>query len=139
VRALRRWRELCAGDRVLLLRAVAWLAAVRLMLSALPFQRVRDWTARASGARRPPAHSAEKVRWAVLVASRWLPGTRCLPRALVLEALLRQTGLSCDLRIGVAKDADGALVAHAWVDHEGAPFLPDEDLSSYAPLSPLPQ
>jgi hypothetical protein len=56
----------------------------------------------------------------------------------VLQALLREAGLSCELRIGVAKDAAGGLVAHAWVDYEGAPFLADEDLSPYTPLSSLP-
>lgn len=119
------------------MRAVAWLAAVRLMLSALSFQRVRDWTARPSGTRRPPAHSAEKVRWAVLAASRWLPGTRCLPRALVLQSLLCQAGLPCELRIGVAKDESG-FRAHAWVECDGAPPLLGEDLSRYSPFSSLP-
>ncbi len=125
-------------QRALLARAAVWLVLARLGLATLPFLRVRALCERASRGLPLAGRRASDIRWAVLAVARRLPGTRCLPRALALQALLRQAGVASELRIGVAKDARGGLVAHAWVDREGEPFLGDEDLAPYTPLSPLP-
>ena len=45
-------------------------------------------------------------------------GTRCLPRSLVLWALLRRQGFSPALRFG-ARNTDGRFEAHAWVEYQG--------------------
>ena len=112
---------------------------VRLGLAVLPFAaRARALRSAPRAASRWRAAPPSEIRWAVLAAARRLPGTRCLPRALALQALLRQAGVASELRIGVAKDPRGGLVAHAWVDCGGEPFLADEDLSPYTALSPLP-
>jgi hypothetical protein len=89
------------------------------------------------GGRRVRGCPTDSIRWAVLAAARRVPGTRCLPRALVLQALLREAGLAPDLRIGVTRDAGGGLTAHAWVECEGRPVLEHEDLDGFAALSPL--
>lgn len=136
MRAFRRFRQLSKSERSLLVRALAWLVLARAMLLVRPFHRVRDLPARASRNPRLTGHSASEIRWAVLAASRRLR-TRCLPRALALQALLRQAGIASDLRIGVAKDSRGGLKAHAWVERDGEPFLRDEDLSPYIPLAPF--
>jgi hypothetical protein len=53
-----------------------------------------------------------------------LPGdTRCLTQALVLRALLTRRGLPSTLVIGAC--AAPAFAAHAWVELEGRPLLPD--------------
>ena len=125
-------------QRALLARAALWLVLARLGLATLPFLRVRALCERASRGRPLAGRPASEIRWALLAAARRLPGTRCLPRALALQALLRQAGVESELRIGVAKDRQGGLVAHAWVDRAGEPFLADEDLTAYTALSPLP-
>ncbi len=136
--AVARLVRLDPGQRVLLARATVWLVLVRLALATLPFLRVRALCERASRGQPLAGRPASEIRWAVLAAARRLPATRCLPRALALQALLRQAGIESELRIGVAKDPRGGLVAHAWVDREGQPFLADEDLTPYTALSPLP-
>ena len=133
-----RYRELNREQRALLARAAVWLMLARLGLAVLPFPRVRALCARASTRRSLKGRSASEIRWAVLAAARRLPGVNCLPRALVLQALLQQAGIASDLRIGVATDPQKGLTAHAWVDCDGKPFLADEDLSPYTPLAPLP-
>ena len=136
--ALARLVRLGPEQRALLARAAVWLVLARLGLATLPFLRVRALCGRASRGLPLVGRPASEIRWAVLAVARRLLGTRCLPRALALQALLRQAGVASELRIGVAKNPQGSLVAHAWVDCDGEPFLPDEDVSPYAPLSPLP-
>lgn len=45
----------------------------------------------------------------------------CLRRALTLQKMLAQRGISADLKIGVRKEA-GQLSAHAWLEHQGKPI-----------------
>jgi hypothetical protein len=91
------------------------------------------WAERASRGRALQARSQAEIRWAVSAAARRLPGTRCLPRALALQALLRQAGIASELRIGVAK-AGEELAAHAWVECEGRALTDGEELGGYHPL-----
>jgi hypothetical protein len=50
-------------------------------------------------------------------AGRYVPGSTCLSRSLVLTWLLRGNGVAADVRIGV-KTA-GGFGAHAWVENGG--------------------
>jgi hypothetical protein len=47
----------------------------------------------------------------------------CLRRAVVLHYLLRKAGRPADLVIGVKRDEQQALAAHAWLSREGMPYL----------------
>ena len=134
MRALRRLVGLERRERGLLARAFVLLVLARLSLRLLSFQRVRSLFDRLSSRPRLRGCPPETIRWALLAAAHRLPGTRCLPRALVLQALLREAGLDPDLRIGVTRDAGGGLTAHAWVECEGRPVLEHEDLDGYTEL-----
>jgi hypothetical protein len=91
---------------------------------------------RRAAARLAPRSAVASRRLAVLVAAAApaLPGTsRCLPRAIALEALLLGAGRSAELRIGVApRYAGGRLDAHAWVEVDGVAL--DEHQSAYVAL-----
>ncbi len=56
-----------------------------------------------------------------------IPGdTRCLARSLVLTRLLARRGIEAKLVIGARPQPE--FLAHAWVEHGGAPVLdPGED------------
>lgn len=56
----------------------------------------------------------------------------CLPRSLVLWAMMRRAGLAADLRIGVQKKAD-VFAAHAWVEYAGVP-VNEQSSGQYAPI-----
>ncbi|MGH9801066.1 MAG: lasso peptide biosynthesis B2 protein, partial [Blastocatellia bacterium] len=59
---------------------------------------------------------ADTIARLVSSASRYsLVGANCLPQALVLWLLLRRSGISSELRIGVRKESD-KFEAHAWVE-----------------------
>lgn len=63
----------------------------------------------------------------------------CLPRALVTSHLLARMGIPCELRLGVAKKADGTPEAHAWVEHEGRVLDPTpEETRRFCDFGSLP-
>ena len=75
------------------------------------------------------------VVWAVTVASRYIPGVKCLARALATKVLLAHQGYICELRLGVAKNEKGQLEAHAWVESQGRIVIGGlRDLPRYTPL-----
>lgn len=53
---------------------------------------------------------------------------RCLPRALLLAALLRRRGIAADLWLGARVGGD--FDAHAWVEIDGAPINEAADLEA---------
>jgi hypothetical protein len=65
-----------------------------------------------------PQRAAEIVH-AVRIAGRVIGRATCLTRALSAKLLMSWEGLDADLKIGIARDADGRLISHAWVEHEG--------------------
>ncbi len=77
--------------------------------------------------------------WAVGAAGRRLfPEKPCLPQALAVLYGLRRRQLPAELRIGVARDSESGLLAHAWVDSEGKTVIGDLPAAgTYTPLPPL--
>ena len=86
-----------------------------------------------------PYDTERAARWAraVVRASRYgVAEPRCLVRAVALQRLLRAHGVvGSTIRIGV-RWSEGAFIAHAWVEHEGA-ILGDTaaNTASFAPLA----
>ena len=95
-------------------------------------------TTRAILRRVTPSSSLGTVRLAQIVisAARALPGaTTCLPRALVLEALLCADGRAAELRIGLAPRAGAPKPeVHAWVELSGQAVAEDVSRYTTAPL-----
>ena len=129
-----------AEDRALLLGAMWWVGAVRFGLWLVPFgtlQRALERMARSS-AKLPVADqdSINRVTWALKVASRIVPSATCLTQALAAQVMLGRRAQPIDLRIGVAKTAEGRLEAHAWVELEGRIVIGEQnDLTRYTLLS----
>jgi hypothetical protein len=137
-------KRLLSRDGPLFVESAVLLAVVRLALLVLPFRASMFVVNRASGsfdrAQPPSASDIERVKWAVLRASRVIPGGRhCLTRALAAKVLFGIKGRTADLRIGVAKSHAGHLTAHAWLESDGAPIfgLSDTELGEYTLLPQL--
>jgi hypothetical protein len=124
---------------------VVW---VRLALWRWPYASVRARLARRTAARRaagarPAAAMKEPAAfaWAVRATARRVPKASCLTQALALESWLAEQGVDTDVRIGVARRADGSFEAHAWVEHEGRVLigaLPDMERFSVLPSGTQP-
>jgi hypothetical protein len=111
--AITKFLRLSRGERALLLRAVWWLAIIRLALGILGYRRltaVLEERLNRPRVDQPPS----KLIWAVRAAARAHLGSRCLSQGLCLHYLLARAGHDSCLRIGVSGGARD-FGAHAWV------------------------
>ena len=130
------WR-LSGSDRRLLLEAVVLLAAYRVALWMLSWDRVA--ALRSSRDKSPSKQlSIERLEWAVRTASRRIPGANCLTAALALHHLMSRAGYDSIVHIGVAKTPARGFEAHAWVEHDGVTMLSSaNEIAHYARLLAL--
>ena len=138
MRSLYKFVLLEPSERRFLLRTGLLLWAARLGLWLLPLPTLRRLLAkvRPSESIAPEGSTKiEKIVWAVVVASRYVPAATCLTQALAGQILLAQHGEPALLQIGVAKNEAGNLVAHAWVENRGRIVIGDSrDLFRYTRL-----
>ena len=141
-RRLRRILALSWRDRWLLTRAALLLVGIRLGLILMPFQRVARVLERLGKARRSPSdgdrEDIDRIVSAVALTSGYVPGVKCLERALAAKVLLSSRGHPVDLRIGVDRGRAQQLEAHAWLEDDGTIVIGDvEDLDRYTRLPVL--
>lgn len=137
MKRLGKFLRLTRSERRLLLSAALLLGAIRLGLWLLPFQTLRRFLVRSTGKTQLQAArvSVGRVVWAVEVVNSYMPGVKCLARALATQALLRQYNHQAHIRIGVARSQKGQLQAHAWVESQGRIVSGGlRDLWRYTPL-----
>ncbi len=130
----------------MLIKSIWLLWSMHIGLWLLPSRTLRRLSARLT--RSTPASrlgedgAIDRVAWALAAASRVVPGTTCLSRALGSQILLAERGVQADLHLGVAIDQHG-FRAHAWVKSGdriigGAPEL-IEQFTSLPPLGGEPR
>lgn len=131
--------QLKAKDRQLLINTYLLLALVRLGLWLLSFQTLRQFLAKINQASFPERETTElnQVIWAVDLTSRYqLGGVKCLARALTTQLMLSRRGYSAELRIGVVKQENNQLLAHAWVESNGEVVI--GKMNNLADFKPFP-
>ncbi|MFT3926106.1 MAG: lasso peptide biosynthesis B2 protein [Myxococcales bacterium] len=123
LRSLSRLGRRSPREQLLVVEAAAHLVAAKAMLKLLPFEHWRSQLAREpvqGSAVLPSAPRLSELAWAVNgVGARFPERLNCLPRALATRWMMQRRGWSSSLEIGVARDAQGNLEAHAWIEHEG--------------------
>jgi hypothetical protein len=101
--------------------------AMKVGLYLLPFNRLRTWMAHSSQPDGKPQdiNDLYTIILAIERISQFLAPLRinCLPQALVGHRLLRQKGFNVQLKIGVLKNYDDQLTAHAWLEVQGQVVL----------------
>jgi hypothetical protein len=134
LKTLHKFLCLARKDREVLIRALFTVAAIRVGLWLLPFRVLRRLLARKTQV--PVAvYGVDSIVWAVTTASRYVPVATCLTQALAAQLLLARQGYSAELTIGVAKNREGRLEAHAWLVNQGQVVIGGgEDLSRYKPF-----
>ncbi|MDP9485753.1 MAG: lasso peptide biosynthesis B2 protein [Actinomycetota bacterium] len=138
------WR-LSAADRRLLIEATLLLGMVAPGLRLLPFETVRRLMARAAQtlarSQKSDDDSAKRAVWAVMAASRYVPRAGagvCLTQALAAQTMLARRGHPALLRIGVVKDEERRLQAHAWLESGGEVVIGGAaNLERFVPLPTL--
>ena len=106
----------------LFLEAVLWLGLARLAVLLVPFRRLAphlgtlSYETPAINPALPHIARTVSIAQAIQRAARNLPWEcQCLVQAIAGKAMLRRRGLPSTLYLGVAKDEDAKLCAHAWL------------------------
>ena len=117
-----KWKRLSSAEKRVLLQAIFLIRFVSLGLHLMSMKRIHAMLGRLFGNRGPvkrdgkPVLSADQIaRLVRIAASRGPAQPTCLPRAMVLWALLRRHGIDAGIRFGVRK-IDNEIEAHAWVE-----------------------
>lgn len=126
--------------RRLYIKAVLLIGFFRAVLNVFPFRRTVALIKRLEtlGRVRQQA-SPEDLAAAIRLASGALLRERpCLPQAMALHLLYRRRQIDSKLVIGVRRDREGHLTAHAWVVRGGYVVIGGlPDLREYVPLPDL--
>jgi Transglutaminase-like superfamily len=117
-----RLRQLSWAERWLLVEAGCWLGVTSLAVRLLPLRWIvlllRQHLAKSSPIATPSARHApvRRIGWAVETMGRALPWEcTCLVQALAGKGMLRRRGVPSTLYLGVARQGQTALTAHAWL------------------------
>jgi Transglutaminase-like superfamily len=141
MKRLVKFLQLGWSDRLLLITTAFLLGAIRLALWLLPFQTVRRLLARitqsATELQEADQDYINKAVWAVVIASQYIPGVKCLAQALATQVLLRWRGYPTQLCIGIARGQEGQLSAHAWLESQRQIVIGGSGSMSHYTLLPL--
>ncbi len=115
------FRRLSRANRWLTLEALIWLGLSRLAVLTLPFRWIAPYMGQtqavspvddASVDEEQVKRVARAIRW----TSRHTPwDSNCLAQALTAKRMLHRRRINCTLYLGLAKDQDDQLEAHAWL------------------------
>ena len=107
----------------LLAQSLFLVCLIRASLWIFPFRWLNKWLSRFDAFVRDdqPTNwiAINSVARSVRACSRYVPSASCLTQALATRTLLRLRGQDSALKIGVEKDENGKLMAHAWIEVDG--------------------
>ena len=119
---IRRAAQLTPSDWRYLATASAELLAARVRLSTVPpetiLQELQDQSPplQREHLSHPASIDVERVSWAITLAARYVPWrSDCLIQVMAADRWLRRHDVYADFHLGVAKDVNGGLKAHAWL------------------------
>lgn len=108
-------------DKLLLLEALVLTGIIRFAILFIPFNKL----ARIAGKYKEESSQiisdeekaiTRKISWIVFVVSNRTPWeSKCLVRALTAQIMLSTRKVSSTLYLGVARDEEKKLIAHAWL------------------------
>ena len=138
MRTLTKFFSRSSAERRSLVEAFMLVLFVRIGLTWFPFRRLLGWLQRIGVVFRwieRQWFQADQLVRAVAATSKRIPrGDTCLVQALVAHTMLRHHGFDPSLAIGVTKEPDGSLRAHAWVELDGKVVIGEADLDTFQRL-----
>jgi len=119
---LKRALRLTPADWAAVVAAVPALFYARIQFATLPIREVVEILQAAGqdvpsrGLDRVELERARRISWAVGATAARVPWrSDCLIRSIAASRLLRKRGISATFHLGVAREYDGTLAAHAWL------------------------
>lgn len=135
-RKLGTFRGMSGADRRLVGEAVLMLALARFVVITVPFRLMAPWLARAPETGVCDDVLVVRVRKAVTTAARNVPWNAvCLPQAMAAKAMLARRGCGSAFHLGADFDAQGKLIAHAWLVVGGTVVVGAAGIRSVTPLA----
>lgn len=140
----RRGLALPAAERGLAIEALVLLAVSRIALGVLPFRVAMPWLGLRlqRGAATPEGEGPQVAPIVPLVADAVHRAATvapfravCLQQAVAAALMLRRRGYAAHIHFGVAKDADGNMIAHAWSRCQGKLVTGGRQMPDYQPIS----
>ena len=130
---LKRFLRLSKRERLLLFQAAISIFLIRLSLPLLSLRNVHRLAIKITWLSDEPL-SADRIVRAVRSAARFIPGSTCLVQALAARSLLIRHGYNPLLTIGVAKNENNRLGAHAWVTCKDEVLIGGHEAANYTAL-----
>jgi hypothetical protein len=142
MRVLHKFTCLPPADRRLLVTAAIVLGLVGAALRLVSFKKLlhltEEFSHTTSHRQNPFPPSSERITWAVAAVSRRIPFlSRCLTQAVAAKILLTRCGHPALMRIGVSRNENGRLEAHAWVESQGVVVIGAPAVDHFIPLSSI--
>jgi hypothetical protein len=133
MQALKRFLHLSKQERLLVFQAAFAMYLIRLSLALFSLRTVHRLAVKITQRCDEPL-SADRIVWAVRSAARFVLGSSCLVQALAAQSLLVRHGYRPLLTIGVTKNEDSRLGAHAWVTCENEVLIGGHEAANYTAL-----
>ncbi|NQT91410.1 MAG: lasso peptide biosynthesis B2 protein [Lentisphaerae bacterium] len=141
MRALLKFFRLPFRRQILCLEAVARLATYRVAVLVLPFKRLWAWfglTPVSNDEADPSACTdlAREIGWTVRACAPHVPWEcKCLVKAVTGYAMLRRRGIRATVHMGLAKDEEAGLRAHAWLVCGNAGLIGSRESQNFTTIS----
>lgn len=121
IRRLRKFMALSFREKLLFVEAFLLHLWVGMLLMVVPFRRIpRLFASRQSAVGSQQSAIVENIRDAVQRAGQVSPWrNRCLVSSLAARCMLRRRAINSQIHLGIAKNAVGKTIAHAWLEAEG--------------------
>jgi hypothetical protein len=125
-----------SADRLLVCEAILALTVARLIVMTAPFRVIERWLSRAPETGVCNEALLLSVRNAVTTAARNVPWNAvCMPQAMAAKAMLARRGCGSTFHLGADFDAQGKLIAHAWLESGGTIVVGGGGIASVTPLA----
>jgi len=133
---LRTFLGMSSADRWLVFEAIVMLGLARFIVITFPFAYIASWLSRAPETSTCEELSLLSVRKAVTTAARNAPWNAvCLPQAMAAKAMLARRGCGSSVHLGADFDAQGKLIAHAWLTAGSIVVVGAAGIGSVTPLA----
>ena len=113
-----KFAQLERADKWLFIRAVFWLAIVRIVLLVVPFRRLfeNQTVESCSVAVDADPEFLRRVTYAVAAAANHVPWrSDCFPQTIAARMLLKRRGYESTIHVGVERIGEDVLNGHAWL------------------------
>jgi hypothetical protein len=132
---LRRFLQLDAADKRLLLGAAGWLAVARVWLLVLPFRELADRLGTRAASVEADPEWLDRIGRAVGAAAAHVPWrSDCFPQSIAAHQLLKRRGYASTIHLGVERVGEGELRGHAWVTCGPVVVTGGGDMARYAEI-----